>query len=44
VYITHDFRILSDYTTQIYDLQVKSNGKMIKIDQIKICVKFEIKW
>jgi hypothetical protein len=29
---------------KIYDLQVKSNGRKIKTDQIKISVIFECEW
>jgi hypothetical protein len=44
MYIAHNYSILSDYTTKIYDLQLKLNGKGNKFDQIKFCVSFECKW
>jgi ABC-type transport system involved in cytochrome c biogenesis ATPase subunit len=35
MYITHDYRILCDRTTQVLDIQVISNGEEIKVDEIK---------
>jgi len=44
MYIAYDYSILSNYTTLIYDFQLKLNPKVIKIDQIKFCASFECKW
>ena len=44
MYIAHNYSILSDYTTKIYDLQLKLNGKENKFDKITFCVSFECKW
>ena len=35
IYIASDYSILWDCTTYFYDLQLKLNGKEIKLDQTK---------